>query len=114
LTHVWIVYREGKELGTVEAVSRKGACHEAYDKFGIEQSKRNSISVEKAERRFLAIDPAAPGREGTVYTEVSRHGLGDVICSFNPALAEPYRDKTLDDCRQRFETGPFQRFPEKT
>lgn len=111
MTHVWTVYRDGIEIGTVEAVSRKGACHEAYDKFGIEQSKRNSISVEKDERRFLAIDPAAPGREGTVYTEVSRHALGDVTCSFNPALARPGSGKTLEDCRMRFDMPPFIGFP---
>jgi hypothetical protein len=112
LTHVWTVYREGKELGTVEAVSRKGACHEAYEKFGIEQSKRNTISVEKAERRFLAIDLAAPGSDKMVYTEVSRHTLGDVTCSFNPALAGPDSGKTLEDCRMRFDMPPFVGFPD--
>jgi hypothetical protein len=110
MTHIWNVMQGDKYLGTVEAVSRKGACHEAYEKFGIEQSKRNTISVEKI-RHYVAVDPAAPGREGTVYTPYSRTPFGDVVCSFNPALAEPYRDKTLDDCRQRFETGPFTGFP---
>jgi hypothetical protein len=36
---------------------------------------------------YVGVDPAAPGADKTVYTEVSRHGLGDVVCSFNPALA---------------------------
>jgi hypothetical protein len=111
MNHVWTVYREGEEIGTVEAVSRKGACHEAYEKFGIEQSKRNLISVEKAVRRFLAIDPAGPGHEGMAYTEVSRHGLGDVICSFNPALAGRDSGKTLEDCRMWFDMPPFTGFP---
>jgi hypothetical protein len=107
MTYVWIVKQDGKELGTVEAITRKGACHEAYEKFGIEQPKRNSISVDKAERRFLAIDPAAPGADKTVYTEVSRHTLGDVVCSFNPALAGPDIGRTLEDCRMRFDQPPF-------
>jgi hypothetical protein len=107
VTHVWTVRQDGKDLGTVEAVSRKGACFAAYEKFDIQQSKRNTISVER-QRYIVGIDPASPGREGTVYTPYSRMPFGDVVCSFNPALAPPYRgDKTLEDCRQRFETGPF-------
>jgi hypothetical protein len=101
VNHVWIVKQDGKELGTVEAVSRKGACHEAYEKFGIEQSKRNNISVEKAERRFLAFDLGA--------------GESGVVCSFNPALAHPSQDKTLETCRQRFpmDSLQFLGFPRK-
>jgi hypothetical protein len=113
MTYVWIVKQDGKELGTVEAITRKGACHEAYEKFGIEQPKRNSISVDKTERRFIiAIDPAAPGGEGVAYTEVSRNALGDVVCSFNPALAGPDSGRTLEDCRMRFDMPPFVPFPD--
>jgi hypothetical protein len=111
MMHIWTVKQDGKELGTVEAITRKGACHEAFEKFGIEQSKRNSITVDKAERRFLAIDPAGPGDDKTVYSEVSRHGLGDVICSFNPALAGPDSGRTLEDCRMRFDQPPFTGIP---
>jgi hypothetical protein len=112
VTHVWTVKQGDKELGTVEAVSRKGACHEAYKKFAIEQPKRSTISVEILHRdlvrhRYVGVDPAAPGADKTVYTEVSRHGLGDVICSFNPALAGPDSGKTLEDCRMRFDQPPF-------
>jgi hypothetical protein len=80
VTHVWTVHLDGKELGTVEAVSRKGACHAAFEKFGIEQPKRSLISVEILHRdlvrhRYIGVDPAAPGADKTVYTEVSRQGL---------------------------------------
>lgn len=102
MTHIWVVKRGSEPLGTVEAVSRKGACHAAYEKFGIDHLKRSTISVEKA-----AIGGIVSGPPPSLFGE----SLGEVVCSFNPALAEPYRDKTLDDCRQRFETGPFTGFP---
>jgi hypothetical protein len=104
MMHIWTVKRDGKELGTVEAITRKGACHEAYEKFGIEQSKRNSISVDKAGlREFvrhrsgleIGIDPG-----GQDYN-------GEVVCSFNPALARPDSGRTLEDCRMRFDQPPF-------
>lgn len=86
MNHVWTVKQDGKELGTVEAVSRKGACHEAYAKFSITPEKRKTLSVEKAERRFLAIDPAidpaSPGSDQSVETGVK----DGIICSFNPSL----------------------------
>jgi hypothetical protein len=113
MTHVWTVKLDGKDIGYVEAVSRKGACHEAFEKFSIPQAKRNSISVARTDGSgvFIGIDPAVPGSDKTVYTEVSRHGLGDVVCSFNPALAGPDSGRTLEDCRMRFDQPPFTGFP---
>jgi hypothetical protein len=116
VSHVWTVKQGDTELGTVEAVSRKGACHAAFEKFGIAQPKRSSVSVEILHRdmvrhRYIGIDPATPGGDKTVYTEVSRHTLGDVVCSFNPALAGPDSGKTLADCRLRFDMPPFTGFP---
>jgi hypothetical protein len=108
MSHIWTVTQEGKELGTVEAVSRKGACHAAFEKFGIEQPKRSAISVEILHRDFvrhrsglhIGIDPG-----GQDYN-------GEVVCSFNPALAEPDSGKTLEDCRMRFDMPPFVAFPD--
>jgi hypothetical protein len=114
VTHVWTVEQNGKELGTVEAVSRKGACHAAFEKFDISPEKQKTISVvrltpvsaddEELTRELIGdiprdlvrhrsgvvigIDPAKEGEEGTVYTEVSQDTMEHVLCSFNPALAK--------------------------
>lgn len=99
MNHIWTVMQDGKRLGTVEAISRKGACHEAYSKFSIPHDKQKTVSVH---RLTFGIDPG-----GQDYS-------GEIVCSFNPNLAEPYRDKTLEDCRQRFENGPFVGFPPRS
>jgi hypothetical protein len=100
MMHIWTVKQGDKELGTVEAVSRKGACHAAYEKFGIEQPKRNLVSVEKLHRDLIrhrsglqiAVDPGGQDHNG------------EVVCSFNPALAGP-------DSRLRFDMPPFTGLP---
>lgn len=75
MTNIWRVEQDGKVLGTVEAVSRKGACHAAYEQFGIAHDKRSSITVEKI------------AHTGGFVSEPPPTTFGDVACSFNPALA---------------------------
>lgn len=48
MNHEWNVKQDGNVIGVVEAVSRKGAEHEAYGKFGIEHAKQRTISVERS------------------------------------------------------------------
>lgn len=95
MEHKWTVKQDGKTLGTVTAVSRKGACHEAFEKFNVPPNLRNTMSVERQEMVIGGIDMASPDVDG------------QVVCSFNPELARQDSGRTLEDCRMRFEQPPF-------
>lgn len=100
MNHLWLVKQNGTPLGTVEALSRKGALHEAYDRFEIDHDKRKMVTVEKTQF-FLGVDPAH-GADAMAY----------VLCSFNPNLTIHSVGRTLEDCKAKFDTGPFKGFPE--
>lgn len=82
VSHRWTVKRDGKEIGTVEAITRKGACFDAYEKFAIPHHLRHTIAVELETRDIIrhrsglviAVDPA------------SENGDEHIVCSFNPNL----------------------------
>lgn len=60
--HLWVVRQGDKELGVVEAVSRKGAAHAAFAQFLIPPEKQKTISVHKAE----VIDIDLSERNGSI------------------------------------------------
>lgn len=66
MTHNWKVTHKGIELGEVKAISKKGAEHAAYAKFGIRPTRVSQVHVSK----IVAVDPARPGSEAMVMAEV--------------------------------------------
>lgn len=63
--HNWTVYQtkngQTHELGGVRALTRKGACYEAYQAFRIAHHERSNISVRAADDD--AVTFSTPDRE---------------------------------------------------